>query len=143
VLVALAVAAAALTGPPDLVVTFVEAAVVPVQPGAKLSVPAVVRNAGERRARSSSTRFMLSEDGGRSADDIALDAPVQIRALRSGRRAVFVASVRVPSFTPVGTYRVIGCADAGRQVRERSERNNCRASIGRVTVQRLLPPGLP
>ena len=140
-LVALAVAAAAIAGPPDLVVTAVEAALVPVQPGTKLSVPAVVRNAGERRARASSTRFMLSEDGERSSGDIPLDAPVQIRALRPGRRAVFVASVRVPSFTPVGTYRVLGCADAGRDVRERSERNNCRASAGRVIVQRLLPPG--
>ena len=138
-LVALAAAAAALAGPPDLVVTSVEAALTPVAPGGKLSVPAVVRNAGERRARSSSTRFMLSEDGERSAGDIPLDAPVQIRALRAGRRAVFLASVRIPSFTPVGTYRVIGCADAGRRVRERSERNNCRASAGRVTVQRLLP----
>jgi CARDB protein len=140
VLVALTVAAAALAGPPDLVVTTVEAAVVPVEPGGKLSVPAVVRNVGGRKAAASSTRFLLSEDRDRSADDIPLDAPVQIRALRAGRRAVFVASVRVPAATRVGTYRVLGCADAGRRVKERSERNNCGASSGRVTVRRLLPP---
>jgi hypothetical protein len=141
VLVALTLAAAALAGPPDLVVTTVEAAVTPVAPGAKLSVPATVRNAGGRKAPASSTRFLLSEDRARSADDIPLDSPVRIRALRRARRVVFIASVRVPAFTPVGSYRVLGCADAGRRIREASERNNCRSSIGHVTVQRLLPPG--
>ena len=140
-LAAFIVAAAALAGPPDLVVTHVEAALAPVEPGEKLSVPAVVRNAGGRKAAASSTRFVLSEDRARSDDDIPLDGPVRIRALRPERRVVFIASVRVPSATPVGMYRVLGCADAGRNVRERSERNNCRASAGRVIVRRLLPPG--
>jgi hypothetical protein len=141
VLVALTVAAAALSGPPDLVITSVEAALAPVEPGGRLTVPAVVRNEGGRRAAASSTSFLLSEDGRRSAGDIPLDGPVRIRALRPGRRAIFVASVRVPAATRAGLYRVLGCADAGRRVKESSERNNCRASIGRVTVRRLLPAG--
>ena len=43
----------------------------------------------------------------------------------------------MPAFTPAGTYRLLACADASRRVRERRERNNCRAARGAVLV---VPP---
>ena len=139
-LAALAVVVA-LAGSPDLVVARVEAkAPAAVPPAGKLSIPAAVRNKGARRAGASNTRFYLSEDRLRG-DDVALASAVRVHALRAERRERFTASVRVPAATKNGEYHVLACADSSHRVAERREGNNCRASAGRVTIKRPIPPG--
>jgi len=134
-------AAAALAGSPDLVVADVEAYTArSIPPGAKLGIPAAVRNKGARRARASRARFYLSEDR-RRGDDTALASAVRVQTLRAGRREAFRASVRVPASTKNGSYYVLACADSSHRVAERREGNNCRASAGRVTIKRPIPPG--
>jgi subtilase family serine protease len=128
-------------GSPDLVVSRVEAYdAASIPPGSKLGIPAAVRNKGARRARASRARFYLSEDR-RRGDDVALASATSVDPLRAGRRDAFRASVRVPASTKNGSYYVLACADSSRRVAERREGNNCRASDGRVTIRRPIPPG--
>src|SRR5687768_9569175 len=91
------------------------------------------RNAGHRRAPRSKAALYLSSDAKKSRDDIRLgSATVKALKLREARR-VTVRGV-VPGTTPAGTYRLLGCADDARKVKERNERNNCRAARRKLTV---------
>lgn len=97
------------------------------RPGAAMAVEHVVRNAGARRAKASTTRLFLSQDRRRSSGDLLL-ADVAVPAIRPGRRVTTTAVTELPQIASPGAWRVIACADVKRVVRERRERNNCRAS---------------
>jgi hypothetical protein len=103
-----------------------------------------VRNVGRRRARATRTRFVLSRDRRRSGDDVLLGqrrVPALSRR-RSSRRRL---TLRLPADLAGGTWRLLACADATRRVRERRERNNCRAArrVLRVPGPAPPPPGPP
>lgn len=132
-LFALAAAPAGADRPPvaaDLVVGAVAPAPTVVAPGGRMRVTAGVRNIGGRTARSSQTRYLLVGAGsserlrGRSA----------VPRLRPGADSRAAAIVAVGADAAPGTYRLRACADARRQVAERSERNNCRDARARVRV---------
>src|SRR5918998_310952 len=100
-----------------------------------------------RAARRSALRLLLSRDARRSRRDATLPA-LDAKALRFGRlqprrstpkRRV---TVRVPASTPAATYYVLACADGATRVRERRERNNCRA-LGRLVVVAAAPGPVP
>ena len=86
-------------------------------------VRAKVANTG-RRARASVLRLLLSRDGRADPRDAVLGRRA-IPGLKPGKAAAHRASVKLPAVT--GAWRLIACADATRKVRERNERNNCRA----------------
>jgi hypothetical protein len=79
-------------------------------------------------------RFYLSRDPALSRRDVHLEGAWRLRSLRRNQTARGAAAVRVPATTAPGGYFLIACADAGRKVRERSERNNCRSSSRRTVV---------
>jgi hypothetical protein len=100
-----------------------------------------VRNRGRARARASALRFLLSRDARRSAEDLRLADP-RLKALRRGKRRTGAATATIPAVASGGTWRLIACADGARAVKERRERNNCRASATAIAVAAPSPgPG--
>lgn len=103
-------------------------------PANSLAVFAKIRNTGTATARASLTRFLLSLDERPGEDDIALNpADVRTRGLKRGR-GVLLEPVLAAPWLREGAYHLIACADLDRVVRESSERDNCRASTGVLTI---------
>ena len=126
-----AAAPASAAGRPDLAVTRLSAAATTggcAADGCGVQLTASVRvvNRGARRAPRARLGFFLSLDARRDGADVAAGGR-RVAAIRSGRRRSAQAALALTGVTP-GTYRLIGCADVTRRVRERRERNNCRAS---------------
>ena len=116
----------------DLVVSAVGRPPATAVPGSSFDATARVRNAGGRRAAGSVVRFALSRDAKLGKGDLTLAAR-KLKKLQPRTRARASRSLRVP-LTASGAYRLIACADARKRVKERNERNNCRAAAGTVTV---------
>ena len=111
------------------------------EPGAALTLRFAVKNAGRARAKRSFARLFLSKDAKKSKDDLPLGARSKVGALRPRKTEKEKVRGVVPAFAGAGLYRVIACADEGKKVRERSERNNCRASRGTLRVELPAPGG--
>jgi hypothetical protein len=125
--------AAQAAGPPDLRTDPVATSSRTAPAGAALRAGVSTRNMGARRARSSVTALLLSRDARRSRGDRLLRrVKVPRLGARRGKRAL--VRITVPATARPGAYRVLACADYRRNVRERSERNNCRASRRRFRV---------
>ena len=131
---------AALAHGPDLRVAEVRAQARAASPG-QLRVPTTVRNAGDRRAGASRTRYYLSGDRKRGRD-IRLGS-ARVTALRAGRSRTGTAALLLPPGLKAGDWHVIACADAFDAVAERRERNNCAATGGAVEVLPQTGPQIP
>ena len=135
-------AAAARPGP-DLVVKAVSAPASGLsagQSGVKATV--TVRNAGNRRARGTALALHLSRDAKLGGGDLRLSGRRAVKAIRPGRSLKLVARFAVPGSAAPGAWRLLACADGARKLRERSERNNCRASRS-LTVRGAPAAGPP
>ena len=148
-IVAMGVALAVLSAAPadakkraDLFVTAVGEPPATLVAGTTLTASETVKNRGAT-AKPSSTAYLLSPDEFRDRSDFVLGAR-SVKRLKPRWSAAGRAQVTVPTVVPAGAYRLLACADAESQVRERSERNNCRASNGSVQVVGSAPaPGSP
>jgi hypothetical protein len=125
---------------PDLKVDAVSAPNRAASPG-MLRAPTSVANDGGRRSARSHTRYWLSRDAERGQD-------IRLRYIRVPRIAAGAtwstkAELHVPAFTKTGDYHVIACADSGRDVSERSEKNNCRVSPDTVSIAQRTGPQVP
>ena len=128
---------------PDLAIKKVSEPAATAVAGAKLATSAVVANTRRGRARGFRVGFWLSRDRTRSGDDVLLGRPAQ-KALRGRRTARARRSFTIPPSVTPGAYHLVVCADPARRVKERSERNNCRASRRRIVVSAAtLAPGAP
>ena len=92
----------------------------------RLTASARVANRGALRAGRARVGFFLSQDTRRDGGDKAAGRE-WMPAIGGGKRRRMQAMLFAGGLAP-GTYRLIACADVTRRVRERSERNNCRAS---------------
>jgi hypothetical protein len=97
----------------------------------------VTADEGRRRAPSSWTVYGLIGSGTRK---VVGGRPVP--PLRHGRRSRGSARVTVPASIADGAYRLEACANAPRRIRERNERDNCRAAA-RTLVVDTGPPAPP
>ena len=95
-----------------------------------------VRNDGTAEARSSTTRYSLSLDAVKNAEDTLLSGTRSVRALAVGALNSGTANVTIPDNTPLGAYSVLACADDRASVAESDEANNCVASAAMLTVTR-------
>lgn len=120
---------------PDLTVTAVSARTARVVAGSSVQVEATVRNQGKSAAKVSTTRFHLSSNKVLDPGDHALGGR-STRRLTKGKAAKVTGSFTVGSTVPTGSYHLLACADAGKKVTEANEKNNCRASGGKITVAR-------
>ena len=126
---------------PDLKVTRVSMPAGPVVVGSSLRIRVTTRNVGRRRAKRSATRMYLSRDRKKSKDDRRLGR-ARLPALRKGKSRRYVVNLPIPVATPAASgYRLLACADDTKKVRERRERNNCRAAKGTLTVAGSAPGG--
>jgi hypothetical protein len=132
-------ASASAASPPDLQV---RALADPVPTGQAVSyglrLTATVVNDGGRRARASELRFFLSQNARLGEADTPLPA-VRTAALAPGEHDAAGEAWSVPRTLDAGIYHVIACADAGRDVAERDESDNC--TVARETVAVTEPGG--
>jgi hypothetical protein len=129
----LAVAGAAHAKPPQPRAELVAKSVTGSLSNGLVVVTAIVRNKGNRPAGASQTAFYLSTDGTQSTNDPALGT-AKVGKIKPRKAKPVAGSFALPASVIPGTYRVLACADSGRQVKERKETNNCKASKGTVTV---------
>ncbi|MEA2421461.1 MAG: large repetitive protein, partial [Thermoleophilaceae bacterium] len=137
----MAAAAPAATGRslPDLRVDRLTLPAAPVAPLGKFTVSERTGNHGRARAGRSSTGYYLSRDSRRGAD-VRLGRR-SVGSLAAGRSSGAGKTLRLPSGTPAGRYRVIACADDLKQVRQSRRGNDCRVSAGVLRVEPGPQPG--
>lgn len=119
---------------PDLVVSAVSAPPATAARGAKIAITDTTQNPGAVAAASTKTRYWLSRDGVKSANDLLLTGSRGVRALAAGAGHTGTAKVTVPKTTPPDAYFVLACADDTGQVVELDETNGCRPSATTVTI---------
>ena len=113
---------------PELVAFHVSSPPDQVSPGTTLTVSDTIRNAGNADAGVSITKFYLSLDAVKSANDTLLSGTRSVPTLPAGAESAGTVSVTVPSTMPVGSYMLFACADATSLVVEADDTNNCVAS---------------
>ena len=109
--------------------------------GHGFAITDVVSNRGPASARRSVTRYYLT-----SGKRVLLAGTRRVPALTAHGRSRGRAHLTIRAGAPGGRYSVIACVDATRRVRERNERNNCRAARRRVAVpgpDGVVPPSQP
>lgn len=121
---------------PDLVPTAFDNLPAAVLPGATFTATDTVQNQGLVTAAASTTRYYLSLDAVKSADDLLLTASHAVPILAAGASTTATVTLSIPVATALGTYYVLACADAANAVAEASEMNNCRASATAMQVRR-------
>ena len=106
-------------------------------PGKTFSVTDTVQNIGSAPSGSSTTRYYLSLDGVKSANDTLLTGGRSVSGLAPGATHSGTVTVTIPGTTPLNTYFLLTCADKANTVVESNEDNNCIASpAATVTVGR-------
>ena len=121
-------------GAPDLVVTAVTNPPPTVARGKRLVITDTVQNQGTVAAAASRTRYYLSADAAKSAEDVLLTGSRSVAALGPGATSTGSATLTVPSTVSAGTYFVLACSDDLASVTEGSETNNCRSAAVSVTI---------
>ena len=137
------VAAAAEAAPKRADLKVARVTVKPTQglPGAEVRVTDVVRNGGRRKARKTRVAYFLSRDKRKGQGDVRLGGTRRVKALARRQRSRGGRNVTIPASMPPGLYQLLACADAGGAVKERRERDNCRAK--RFLVLKLDEPEPP
>lgn len=95
------------------------------RPGQVFSVSVTTGNQGLAPSPSSTTRFYLSSDFSKSADDRLLSGTVSASAMGIGGSYFKVVSVTIPANMPLGSYNLLACADDTHVIAESNENNNC------------------
>ena len=106
-------------------------------PGTSFSVTSTVQNTGTAPSGSSKTRYYLSLDAVKSADDTLLTGTQSAPGLAAGASHSATTTVTIPAATPLDSYFLLACADDLNAVDETDEVDNCIATAGAtVTVGR-------
>jgi subtilase family serine protease len=121
---------------PDLAATAVSTPPAALAPGSKVAVTDTVANLGTVDAPASRTRYYLSLDAVKDPADTLLTGARAVPILAPGGASTGTRSVTVPAGAPLGTFRLLACADDQRKIAETNEANNCVASTGTLRVER-------
>ena len=101
-------------------------------PGQSFKVTNTVRNAGMVPSAAATTKYTLVSTSGAAQTD--LDGTQSVPTLAPGQAFTEEETVTIPGNTPLGEYRVLACADAGKAVSEEDEADNCLLSVGTILV---------
>jgi subtilisin family serine protease len=118
----------------DLVTTAVSDPPAGAAPGTSFSVTDGVHNSGPVSAGASTIRYYLSLDALKDGSDVLLTGYRSLAALTNGATSSGPRTVAVPATAPLGTYRLLACADDLLVVKESNEANNCLASAAGVLI---------
>jgi hypothetical protein len=121
-----------ISGKPDLFVLLADTSANVVKPGDSINAFDRVGNQALGTAPVSTTRYYLSLNSVRDAGDILLGGNHSTPILLPGNQILGFATVTVPTSTPLGTYRLLACADDTKATAELDETNNCLALSART-----------
>jgi hypothetical protein len=119
---------------PDLVETSVSDPPAALAPGNKFAVTDTVQNASTVSTIMSATRYYFTIDAVKDPGDVMLTGTRSVSGLAAAATSTGSRMVTVPSTTPLGTYRLVACADDKEKLAESNEGNNCVASAGAVLI---------
>ena len=119
---------------PDLIEADLSEPPAALAPGGNMMITDTAQNVGAVTATATATRHYLSLDGAKDGSDILLGGSRSVPILPPGATSSGSKSVTVPAATPLGTYRVLACADDSSKLAESNEGNNCRASGSTLVV---------
>ena len=109
-------------------------------PGDSFSATDTVVNQGNAQAGMSTTRYRLSLDTKKSANDLLLASTRAIPTLAPQASSMGTVTVTIPQTAAPGMYHLLACSDDLKKVPESNEKNNCKASATKVTIGSP-PPG--
>lgn len=104
-------------------------------PGMTFTVTDSVRNIGDIGVSSTSTRYYLSADAVKSAEDVLLTGARSVSSLAVGVTNTGSRNLAVPTGAATGMYYLLACADGGNAVAESREENNCGVAAARTTIR--------
>lgn len=116
------------TALPNLVITGLSNPPAAKRPGDSFIVTDTTRNLGLVTAGATSNRYLLSRDTLRDNGDVILTGLHATPALAAGGAFDGSVDLTIPTTTAPGSYFLLACADAGLQVTESDESDNCRAA---------------
>jgi subtilisin family serine protease len=119
---------------PDLAATTLGSLPAGAAPGTSFSVTDTVQNAAAVGAGASLVRYYFSLDAVKDAGDVLLIGYRSVPTLAGGAISSGPRTVTVPAAMPLGSYRLLACADDRLAVKESNEANNCVASATTVVV---------
>jgi subtilase family serine protease len=120
---------------PDLVTTAVEQSSARVAPGGSFVATDTVQNYGNASSGAFTTRYFLSLDSTKSANDIAVTGSRSVVALAPQLSSTGTAALTIPVYTAPGTYTLLACADASLTIKELDETNNCAAAASNLFIE--------
>jgi hypothetical protein len=120
---------------PDLVVSELRAAPGSIAAGSELTIEETVRNRGRSRAGKSATRFYLSPDLDQGQGDTRLHGKRRVPKLGRHEGSSGESEPKVPLDTPQEGLYLLACADDRKEVKEKREENNCRASSATIDIE--------
>src|SRR5262249_62192514 len=97
------------------------------RPGSGFAITDTVKNQGVLTAGASTTRYYLSADVVRGADDQLLAGSRAVPSLAPGAASTGTVTVTIPTTVRPGMYFALACADHARPVTAPDATNNCRA----------------
>jgi hypothetical protein len=121
---------------PDLVEVSVSDPPAGAAAGDSFAVTDQLINQGAALSAASTTRFYLSTDLLKGADDTLLTGQRSIGPLASGGSDTGALSLQIPASAAEGTYRLLACADDLDGSAESDEANNCTASATSMVVSK-------
>ena len=101
----------------------------------KFTITDSTHNGGSAVSIPTTTRYYLSLDAIKSANDKLISGKRAIGGLAAGGTSTAAAQLTIPANTKVGVYRVIACADDLHVEDEADESNNCRTASTTVDVR--------
>jgi tartrate-resistant acid phosphatase type 5 len=125
-----------LIAPPDLSTSALSNPPAYTWPGKAFAITDTVVNQGASAAPASTTRFYLSANATKDAEDVMLAQTHKVPELLSGQTSTHTMTVSIPTDMVYGSYALLACAnDLGTFV-ESNTANNCAASA-MFTVDRV------
>jgi subtilase family serine protease len=115
---------AKLSGKPDLTEASIVFSPSLVKPGGQVTLSDAAINLGLGTAKPSTTRYYLSTDTVKSADDILLGSRA-VPSVEAGSSQSGGVTATVPANTPLGFYNLLVCADDGKVIVENDETDDC------------------
>ncbi len=112
----------------DLVITNLSASSESVVLGKAFTVTAIVRNQGGGSSNPFILHLSLSSDEPVDSNDLPF-ANLPVSAIEMGQIQTLNTTLTLPVTSPIGSYTLGACADAGEVVAEPDETNNCLTDI--------------